>query len=418
VSKKKVSVRIVPIEELVADAHNANRGTSRGRAAVEQSLKSYGAGRSLVLDRNGRVIAGNKTLEAARKAGFKRVAIVDTAGDTMIAVGRTDLDLKDTKAKQLAIADNRTSELGLEWDPQTLQLLDVDLGQFWNDAEIAHLMDGVEGFSATPELPEARLDSADELAKEWRTANGQLWNIGPHRLFCGDCTQEAAWRAVMGGKAATMAFTDPPWNVAIGGDGNPRHRQRKGLQNDALTPEDFARFIGGFADLLGQHLIGDLYCVLGASEWPTLDLQLRSAGFHWSATIIWVKDIFVLGRSKYHRRYEPLWYGWHANGKSSFCGTRNLDDVWEIKRPRISDEHPTMKPVELVSRAIRNSSTKDSVVVDPFCGSGTTMAAAQAMGRVCYGIEIEPKYVAVTLERLAEMGLKPQRSEQREKQRG
>jgi DNA modification methylase len=212
----------------------------------------------------------------------------------------------------------------------------------------------------------------------------------------------------MGGFRATMAFTDPPWNVAIGQDSNPRHRQRAGLQNDCLSPQDFQAFLSAFAAHLASYLAGDLYCVLGASEWPTLDLQLRNCGYHWSATIIWVKDTFVLGRSKYHRRYEPVWYGWHAKGKSSFAGARDVDDVWEIPRPRRSDEHPTMKPLELVARAVRNSCGEGGVVCDPFLGSGTTMAAAQALGRVCCGIEIEPKYVAVVLERLAEMGLKPE----------
>jgi DNA modification methylase len=210
----------------------------------------------------------------------------------------------------------------------------------------------------------------------------------------------------MGDIRATMAFTDPPWNVAIGQDTNPRHRQRAGLQNDSLSAADFQAFLSAFATLLAVHSTGDLYCVLGASEWPTLDLQLPNCGYHWSATIIWVKDIFVLGRSKYQRRYEPLWYGWHERSKSSFAGARDLDDVWEIPRPRRSEEHPTMKPVELVARAIRNSSSESQIVCDPFLGSGTTMVSAQATGRVCYGMEIEPKYVAVALERMSEMGLK------------
>lgn len=159
-------------------------------------------------------------------------------------------------------------------------------------------------------------------------------------------------------------------------------------------------FLSGFASLLPSVVSGDLYCVLGALEWPTLDLALRGTGFHWSATVIWVKDLFVLGRSKYHRRYEPIWYGWHENGKSSFGTARDLDDVWEIKRPRISEEHPTMKPVELVIRAISNSSKSDDTVFDPFLGSGTTMVAAENLKRRCFGIEISPDYCAVVLQRM------------------
>jgi len=133
---------------------------------------------------------------------------------------------------------------------------------------------------------------------------------------------------------------------------------------------------------------------------PRLDFALRQIGFHWSSTIIWVKDIFVFGRSKYHRRYEPIWYGWAKKGKSSFGKDRTLDDVWEFPRPRKSEEHPTMKPVELVQFAINNSSKRGDLIADFFLGSGTTMIAAQNLGRVCLGIDIAPEYCAVILERM------------------
>lgn len=134
----------------------------------------------------------------------------------------------------------------------------------------------------------------------------------------------------------------------------------------------------------------------------------RNNKFHWSATIIWVKDIFVLGRSKYHRRYEPIWYGWHSKTKSSFCDARDLDDVWEIKRPRVSDEHPTMMPLELPERAIRNSSEDGDVVYEPFSGSGTTLIASENLSRKCRAVEISPAYVAVALQRFEDaFGKKP-----------
>lgn len=130
---------------------------------------------------------------------------------------------------------------------------------------------------------------------------------------------------------------------------------------------------------------------------PTVDAALRAAGLHWSATIIWVKDQFTLGRSNYQRRYEPIWYGWRR--KSSFTGDRALDDVWEVPRPKRSDEHPTMKPVALVSRALVNSSLPGDVILDPFLGSGSTLIAAESLGRTCFGIDIEPRYVQVAIER-------------------
>jgi DNA modification methylase len=144
---------------------------------------------------------------------------------------------------------------------------------------------------------------------------------------------------------------------------------------------------------------GDVYCVLGASEWPTLDRALRGCGFHWSATVIWAKDQFVLGRSKFHRRYEPIWYGWHEGGKSSFQGRRDVDDVWEVPRPRRSEEHPTMKPVELIARALEYSSAAGEVVLDLFGGSGSTLIAAERLGRQAYLLEISPVYCDVIARR-------------------
>jgi DNA modification methylase len=145
---------------------------------------------------------------------------------------------------------------------------------------------------------------------------------------------------------------------------------------------------------------------MGCEQWPVIDSSLRNAGFHWSGTIIWAKDIFVLGRSHYHRKFEPIWYGWPEKMKSSFCGGRDQDDLWEIPRPRCSPEHPTMKPVELAARAIFNSSRKGDSVADPYLGSGTTLVAADELGRRGIGIEIEPRFFAVALQRMADRGAK------------
>ena len=391
------------LDALKLDAHNANKGTRRGAQALDASLKDYGAGRSILLDRKGQVIAGNKTLEAAKRAGYKRVVVVPSDGKTLIAVQRDDLDLDSSKGRALAVADNRAGELGLNWDCGVLAEIakQNDLSAFFNPVELRDLL----GDDALADAPPAKIDQADELQKEWQTSLGQVWNVGRHKVVCSDSTMSAAADA-LGAKPFTMCFTDPPWNVAIGGDGNPRHRQRKGLQNDSMKQADFDSFLASIGATIVASCSGDVYCVMGCEQWPAIDEAMRAAGMHWSATVIWAKDIFVLGRSKYHRRYEPLWYGWPSKGKSSFCGLRNLDDVWEIPRPRTSEQHPTMKPVELVARAVRNSSEKGDSVFDPFLGSGTTMVAAEQTQRVCYGIEIDPRFVAVTLQRMQDMGLK------------
>ena len=210
------------VSDVKLDEKNANRGTKRGREFIEGSLKKYGLGRSILLDKDGNVIAGNKTLEAFRAAGGKEIIVVGSKGDALIAVQREDLTIDSRKGRSLAIADNRVSELDLDWNPEVLASLDLKLGEFFNDGELRKLLgpqDGDEG-------PAPQLDRAAELQEKWKTERGQIWGMGKHRLMCGDATSLEEVSLLMKGTKAEMCFTDPPWNVAIGGDNNPRHRQR------------------------------------------------------------------------------------------------------------------------------------------------------------------------------------------------
>jgi len=356
-------------------------------AKVARSLKEFGWRQPIVVDSEGLILVGHTRLLAAKKLGLEHVPVHVAAG------------LTPAQAKAYRLADNRSAqETSWEYELLNLELdelagLDYDLSLTGFDS------DELAGLRIPKGRGEAEEVDPVEPPAEPTSKLGDLWLLGRHRLLCGDSTDATAMDRLMASQRGTAAFTDPPWNVAIGQDSNPRHRQRAGLENDDLSPEDFAKFLGDFARNLERHLDGDLYCVLGASEWPTLDLALRGAGFHWSATIIWVKDVFVLGRSKYHRRYEPLWYGWPDKGTSSFGERRDLDDVWEIPRPKVSAEHPTMKPIELVSRAITNSSRHGDLIVDPFGGSGTTLLAAEQLGRRCNMMELDPGYCDVIVER-------------------
>jgi len=322
--------------------------------------------------------------------GHARVALALTRGEASVPVLYVDLDPEE-EALVLATLDPLGAMAGR--DDEKLQALLAEITV--TDAGLARMLKDL----APPQQGKTHPDEVPETPAEPYVKPGELWLLGEHRLLCGDATSGEDYDRLLGSQRVGMVFTDPPWNVAIGGDGNPRHRQRVGLVNDNLDPASFAAFLSGFAGRIAGLLDGDLYCVLGASEWPTLDTSLRGAGLHWSATIIWVKDLFVLGRSKYHRRYEPIWYGWPTAGTSSFGTDRSLDDVWEIPRPRRSEEHPTMKPVELVERAMANSSRTGALVLAPFLGSGTTLIAAETLGRRCYAMEIEPRYAQVAIER-------------------
>ena len=356
--------------------------------AVAHSITEFGFRQPIVVDSDGVIICGHTRYKAALKLGLQKVPV------------HVVTDLTPAQVRAYRLADNKTADLST-WD---LKLLPIELA----DLQEANVDFELLGFSPAdlarllpPDAEEGLTDPdvAPDPPAEPVTRPGDLWVLGDHRLLCGDATKAEDMKRLMDGTRATMCFTDPPWNVAIGQDSNPRHRQRDGLQNDNLSGEEFKAFVAAFAARLVEALDGDLYCVLGASEWPTLDNVLRAGGWHWSATIIWVKHIFVLGRSKYHRRYEPLWYGWHKDRKSSFQSARDLDDVWEIPRPTRSEEHPTMKPVALVKTAILNSSVAGDIVVDPFLGSGTTVVAATSLNRRCYGMEIEPAYCDVVVQR-------------------
>jgi len=356
--------------------------------AVARSLREFGFRQPIVVDPDGVIVAGHTRWKAAQQLGLTEVPV-------HVARGLTPAQLKAYR-----LADNRTGEIA-EWDLKLLPIeladlgaMDYDLGLLaFDEDELARILnpDGRDGLCDPDDVP--------ELPDEAMTQPGDLWVLGEHRLLCGDSTKPDHAARLMDGSLARMMFTDPPWNIAIGQDSNPRHRQRRGLVNDNLPAEEFQKFLAGFVSTFRPCVTGDVYCVLGASEWPTLDRIFRDNGYHWSATVIWAKDTFVLGRSKYHRRYEPIWYGWHSNSKSSFGSRRDLDDVWEIARPKRSEEHPTMKPVELVIRALQNSSRAGDIVVDPFGGAGSTLIAAEQTGRRACLMEIDPLYCDTIMQR-------------------
>jgi DNA modification methylase len=197
-----------------------------------------------------------------------------------------------------------------------------------------------------------------------------------------------------------MCFTDPPYNVSLGDHGGQQRGQRKRkIANDAMPAELWEAFVRGWARNLITSVDGALYVCMSTKEWPLLSRVLDEEGGHWSDTIIWCKDRFVLGRADYQRQYEPLWYGWREGAKHQWHGGRDQGDVWDVDRPSESQAHPTMKPLALVEKAIANSSSGGDLVLDLFLGSGSTLIACERTGRVCYGTEIDPHYGSVVLAR-------------------
>jgi DNA modification methylase len=197
-----------------------------------------------------------------------------------------------------------------------------------------------------------------------------------------------------------MAFTDPPYNVDLGDHGGQgRDQRRRRLTNDALPPAEWETFLRAWTANLVSVVDGALYICMSSKELPLLSIILAKVGGHWSDTLIWSKDRFVLGRADYQRAYEPIWYGWREGVDHHWIGDRDQSDVWQIERPSSSRLHPTMKPIELIERAITNSSRDGDLVLDLFLGSGSTVIAAERTGRICAGLEIDPVYVDVAIRR-------------------
>jgi DNA modification methylase len=380
--------------------------------SVAKSIERFGFAAPIIARKdNGEVIAGHTRLKAAIKLGLGKVPV-------------RYLDLDEQEAHALAIADNKLNEIA-EWDEESLSLILSDIseggvsldGIGFDDKEIQSVLVSAHqrriGDPAADPGPQMEL--ADELQRKWKTQSGQLWEISSntvsgmsHTIFCGDATKHDDVELLMSNENAMLCWTDPPWNINYGASGSSGWRkQQRVIANDNLG-DKFPAFCSSFSEEINNVLEpgAALYLAMAAQEWTVLHSVLHSAGFHWSSTIIWKKDRLVLSRKDYHTQFEPIWYGW-KDGAPRLCpvADRTQTDVWEIDRPSRSVEHPTMKPVELVARAIRNSSRPRDIVYDPFSGSGTTLVASEQTGRICRAMELEPKYVAVALERMTSMGL-------------
>jgi DNA modification methylase len=265
--------------------------------------------------------------------------------------------------------------------------------------------------------PDFQIEKAAELQKKWGTQLGQLWQIGPHRLLCGDCRLSRDVGRLWGDGGFRMVWTDPPYGVNYAAKNQYLNRTDRGsriqkpIENDALSPEETkALFQTALKEGLAFAAPGAV-CYASVPSGPLLPYFIagfEGSGLSFKHLLIWVKQHFVIGMSDYHYRHEPILYGWVENGAHYFTNDRTQDSVFEVEKPHLSDLHPTTKPVELVACMIANSSRRGEAVYDPFCGSGTTLLAAHQLGRIGYGMDIDPGYVAVTLERMTQLGLKPE----------
>jgi DNA modification methylase len=265
----------------------------------------------------------------------------------------------------------------------------------------------------------AQIDKAAELQAKWGTAAGQTWKAGPHRLTCGDCRDEGTVGRLWadGGPKLRMVWTDPPYGVDYAAKNAFLNRSDRGnriqapIENDKLTAGETGIMFKQALAVARQFAEPGAACYATVPSGPLLFYFFQAftaAGFTFHAQLTWVKHHFVIGMADYHHRYEPILYGWLPDAAHYFVDDRSQDDVFEVDKPHISDLHPTTKPVELVARMVANSSRRGETVYDPFCGSGTTLVACEQLGRTGYGVEIDPGYLAVAIQRLADLGLEPQ----------
>ena len=379
-----------PTAKLVPYARNARTHSEAQVAQIAASIVEFGFTNPILAGSDGVIVAGHGRLAAAQKLGLAVVPVVV-------------LDhLTPTQRRALVIADNRIAE-NAAWDDDLLRVelealqdegFDLDLTGFDADA-LAELLAGDEPDNEGQTDEDAVPDVGDAPVSR----PGDVWHLGPHRLLCGDATVATSYEALLDGEAVDMVFTDPPYNVNYANSAKDKMRGKdRAILNDNLGDGFYDFLLAALTPTLA-HCRGAIYVAMSSSELDTLQSAFRAAGGHWSTFIIWAKNTFTLGRADYQRQYEPILYGWPEGGERHWCGDRDQGDVWQIKKPQKNDLHPTMKPVELVERALRNSSRPGNVVLDPFGGSGTTLIAAEKAGRVARLIELDPKYADVIVRR-------------------
>jgi DNA modification methylase len=382
-----------PTGKLLPYARNARTHTDAQIAQIAASIAEFGFTNPILAGGDGVIVAGHGRLAAAQKLGIPTVPVVV-------------LDhLTPTQRRALVIADNRIAE-NAGWDEAMLQVelaalqddnFDLSLTGFDADA-LADLLAGEE----TTSEGQTDEDAVPESSGPALSRPGDIWICGDHRVLCGDATDAGSYAALLGDTLADMIWQDPPYNVDYANTAKDKlHGTNRPILNDNLGDGFYDFLLAALTPALA-HCRGAVYIAMSSSELDTLQSAFRAAGGKWSTFIIWAKNTFTLGHADYQRQFEPILYGWPEGGKRHWCGDRDQGDVWQIKKPHKNDLHPTMKPVELVERAIRNSSRPGDVVLDAFGGSGTTMIAAEKSGRRSRLIELDPKYVDVIVRRWQE----------------
>jgi DNA modification methylase len=387
ISTPTLHVEFRQIDQLLPYARNARTHSALQIRQIAASIAEFGFNNPVLVDPDGGIIAGHGRVLAAGELNLLQIPVIVLS------------HLTESQKRAFRLADNQLA-LNAAWD---LESLTLELKALAAAAEVALDLIGFDPDELDRLLAEQETETDEELAdpdiapptpRVPVTVPGDLWILGEHRLLCGDATDREAIETLLARESATMVFTDPPYNVAYQG----KTARKLQIHNDALG-EKFYTFLRQALAHLIAVCQGAIYVCMSSSELHTLYRAFTDAGGHWSTFLIWAKHHFTLGRSDYQRQYEPILYGWPQKAERYWCGDRNQGDVWFIARPAANRDHPTAKPVELVERAIQNSSRTKDIVLDPFAGSGTTLIACQRRKRRARLMELDPGYADVICQR-------------------
>lgn len=382
-------IELWPVERLHPYERNPRTHSDNQVAQLVASMVEFGFTNPILVDETSGILAGHGRLMAARQLGLKEVPVVRLE------------HLSEAQKRAYIIADNQLAATA-GWNDELLveelgwlrdERFDLDLLGF-DATELERLL-SLNGTGTEAVEPE---DEVPEPPKEPATRPGDRWLLGEHRLLCGDATVLSDVERVLGGALADMAWTDPPYNVDYGNTAKDKGRGKdRKILNDDLG-DGFEAFLTAATNLVSVTR-GAIYIAMSSSELHPLQRAFAAAGGCWSPFVIWAKHAFTLGRADYQRQYEPILYGWRDGAEHYWCGARDQGDVWFFDKPTRNDLHPTMKPVALVERAIRNSSKTRDIVLDVFGGSGSTLIAAEKTGRQAQLVELDPAYCDVIVQR-------------------
>ena len=384
--KTTTEMQLVPITKLVPYVNNARTHSPEQINKLRSSLREFGFINPVIIDRDFGVIAGHGRILAAKEEGIAEVPCVFAD------------HLTEAQKKAYILADNRMA-MDAGWDEELLRVeiealqaeaFDLSLTGF-DEKELSDL------FKDDADVQEDDFDVAAELEKPTFSKSGDVWTLGRHRLLCGDSTKAETFAILMNGRKANLVVTDPPYNVNYEGTAGK-------IKNDNLADEKFYQFLFDAFSNIEKVMADDasIYVFHADTEGLNFRKAFSDAGFYLSGCCIWKKPGLVLGRSPYQWQHEPCLYGWKKSGKHQWYADRKQTTIWEFEKTKKNTDHPTMKPIPLLAYPIQNSSMSNTLILDPFGGSGSTLIACEQTDRDCYTIELDEKYCDVIVKRYIE----------------